>query len=138
MEGTKMTFSLNNRLVVEQYIKEGLKSKISGGIATPGQRDGLKGLLVLVDAHLSDGTHVPKGSIAYIREEILHTHAWASKPLNCDTFPGKFLIVELSHVEFIDTSMAIPKTIAPTPMPTGGHTIYPPPSIAEAFTGPLK
>ena len=98
-----MTFSVNNRLIVEQYIKEGLKAKVSGGIATPGQRDGLKGLKVLVDATLLDGTKVPRGSIAYIREEVLHTHPWASKPLTCDTFSGKFLIVELSFVEFIDT-----------------------------------
>lgn len=98
-----MTHSLNNRLVLEQYIKEGLKSKISGGIATPGQRDGLKGLKVLMDARLSDGTWVAKGSTAYIREEVLHTHAWASKPLTCETIPSKFLLVELSYIEFISS-----------------------------------
>jgi hypothetical protein len=98
-----MTFSLNNRLVLEQYIKEGLKPKMQGGIATPGQRDGLKGLQVLVGTTLSDGRKVPKGSIAYIREEVLHTHPWASKPLTCDTLPGKFMIVDLPYIEFIDT-----------------------------------
>jgi hypothetical protein len=97
-----MTFSINNRLVVEEYIKEGLKAKISGGIATPGQRDGLKGLRVLIEGRLNDGTRIPKNSMAYIREEILHTHAWASKPLSCATFPGKFLLAEIAHVEFID------------------------------------
>lgn len=98
-----MTFSLNNRLIVEQYVKEALKAKVLGGIATPGQRDGLKGLTVLADAYLSDGRHIPKGSVAFIREEILHTHAWASKPLTCDTIEGKFLIVELAHIEFFNT-----------------------------------
>jgi hypothetical protein len=98
-----MTFSLNNRVVLEQYIKEGLKAKISGGIATPGQRDGLKGLRVLMDAYLTDGRHIPKGSVAYLKEEVLHSHQWASKPLTCDTIDGKFLIVDLSFVEFFDT-----------------------------------
>lgn len=98
-------YSLNNRIIVEQYIKEGLKAKIQGGIATPGQRDGLKGLRVLVDAFLSNGTtvtKVPKGATVYIREEVLHSHPWASKPLTSDKIEGKFLIVELSYVEFID------------------------------------
>lgn len=106
-----MTFSLNNRLVLEQYIKEGLKSKISGGIATPGQRDGLKGLRVLVDAYLSDGRHIPRDSIAYIREEVLYTHAWASKPLSCVTMTEKFLLVESSYIEFFDTPNP-PKDVA--------------------------
>lgn len=94
-------FSLNNRIIVEQYIKEGLKAKVSGGIATPGQRDGLKGLKVLVEAHLTDGTKVYAGDKAYIREEVLHTHPWASKTLTCESIEGKFLIVDLTYVEFI-------------------------------------
>lgn len=98
-----MTFSLNNRLVVEQYVKEGLKAKVVGGLATPGQRDGLKGLKVLVEGRLADGTRVPKGSTVYIREETLHVHQWASKPLSCDTIPEKFLLVDLQFIEFIDT-----------------------------------
>jgi len=98
-----MTFSLNNRLVLEQYIKGALKPKMSGGIATPDQRDGLKGLRVLVGTTLSDGRKIPRGSIAYIREEVLYTHGWASKPLTCETLPVKFMIVELPYIEFIDT-----------------------------------
>ncbi len=97
-----MTFS-NNKLVTEQYVKEGLKAKISGGIATPGQRDGVKGLRVLMEAHLADGTRIPKGSTVYIREEVLHTHQWASKPLSCDTIPEKFLLVDLQFIEFYRT-----------------------------------
>ena len=97
--------TLNNRLILEQYIKEGLRAKIQGGIATPGQRDGLKGLKVLVDAVITvDGNSdtIPAGSIAYIREEVLHTHQWASKVFNCDKIPEKFMIVELTYVEFFD------------------------------------
>lgn len=98
-----MTFSLNNRLVVEQYIKEALRKETIGGIATPGQRDAVKGLKVLVGTTLSDGRNVPAGSIAYIREETLHNHPWASKPLTCETIPGKFLLVDLTFIEFITT-----------------------------------
>ena len=105
---SNMTFSLNNRLILEPYVKEGLKAKVSGGIAIPGQRDGIKGLKVLLDAYLSDGRKIPAGSTAYIREEVLHTHLWASKPLNW-AGPGNitsFLIVESSYIEFYDTGNA--------------------------------
>lgn len=105
-----MTFSINNRIVLEQYIKEGLKAVRTGGIATPGQRDGVKGLKVLIGTTLPNGERIPVGSIAYIREEVLHTHQWASKPLTCDTLPCKFLVVELTYIEFIETPE--PKDVA--------------------------
>jgi hypothetical protein len=100
-----MTFSLNNRLILEQYVKEGLKSEVRGGIATPGQANGLKGLKVLIHAVLTlpDGPReIPVGSTAYIKEEILYNAAWAAKPLTCNTLPGKFMIVDLCHIEFFD------------------------------------
>jgi hypothetical protein len=93
--------SINNRLVVEQYVKEGLKSRVVSGIATPGQRDGLKGLKVLIDFQSKD-VSIPKGSIVYVREEALHTHAWASKPLTCDRIGTPFMMMELSYVEIVD------------------------------------
>lgn len=99
-----MMFSLNNRLVLEQYVKEGLKAKVQGGIATPGQRDGVKGLRVLIGTKLSDGKEIPAGSIAYIREETLHSHPWASKLFTCEGLLEKFILVELPFVEFISTS----------------------------------
>jgi len=95
------TRSMNNRLIVEAYKKEGLKSTISQGFAYIEQKVSVKGLTVLVDAKLSDGTFVPKGSIAYIREESLHTQAWAQKVLECDTLKTPFIIVDISNVEFI-------------------------------------
>jgi hypothetical protein len=98
-----MTFSINNRLILEQYVKEGLKPKMQGGIATPGQRDGMKGLRVLISTTLPDGRQIPAGSLAYIREEVLHTHPWASKPLTCDTLSEKFMVVELNYIEFFKT-----------------------------------
>jgi hypothetical protein len=100
-----MKVSLNNRFIVEQYVKSGLIAKISGGIATPGQRDGLKGLKVLVDATVSSPNfyqRIPAGSIVYIKEEALHSHPAFSKPLTADGIEGKFLIVDLSFIEFVD------------------------------------
>lgn len=96
-------YSINNRVIVEQYIKEALKAKVQGGIATPGQRDGLKGLKVLVDAKLSDGTIIPKNSVVYVKEEALHSHPWAVKPLTCDKISERFMILESSYIEFIDS-----------------------------------
>lgn len=98
-----MIFSLNNRLVLEEYVKEGLKSKVMGGIATPGQRDGIKKLKVLVSTRLADGRDIPEGSYAYVREEALHTQTWSSKLFTSDAIPGKFILVDLPWIEFIET-----------------------------------
>lgn len=98
-----MTFSLNNRLVLQPYVRDGLRAQVKNGIATPGQRDGLKGLSVLVGTVLMDGRHVPAGSIAYIREEALHTQPWASKFLSCDFLKTQFMLVDLHHIEVIVT-----------------------------------
>lgn len=97
-----MIFSASTRLVLEEYVKTGLKAEMRHGIATPGQRDGVKGLKVLVDAHLPDGNFIPAGSFAYIREESLHNQPWVTKLLSCEKIPGKFMLVELAHVEFFD------------------------------------
>lgn len=94
--------SLNNRLIVEVYKKGELRSKVSNGFATIDQKSTLKGLKVLVDGKLNDGTLVRSGSTVYIREEALHTQAWAQKSLECDFVGQPFLIVDVSHVEFID------------------------------------
>lgn len=99
-----MIFSLNNRLVLEEYVKEGLKSKVMGGIATPGQRDGIKKLKVLVSTRLADGRDIPAGSYAYLREEALFSQAWSAKLFTCDSVPGKFMLVGLEWVEFIETT----------------------------------
>ena len=98
-----MMYSVNNHLILETYTKEALKPKLAGGIATPGQRDAVKGLMLLMDANLPDGRHIPKGSYAYFREEALHTHGMFSKHYNCVTIPGNFIIVETSLVEFYVT-----------------------------------
>lgn len=96
-------FSLNNRLVVETYkTDKSLRANVSNGFATIAQKSGLKGLRVLIGTTLSDGRHIPAGSTAYIKEELLHTATWASKPLEADTIPVPFLVVEMSVVDFVN------------------------------------
>lgn len=95
-------FSVNNRLVLEAHkTDKSLKANVSNGFATIAQKTGVKGLTVLMEARLPNGTVIPAGSRAYIREELLHTQQWALKPLECDTLPGQFMIVDVAHVEFI-------------------------------------
>lgn len=93
--------SFNGRLIVEAYKKEGLKSHVSNGFAFIEQKVSLKGLSVLIDAKLSDGTLIPKGSTAYIKEELLHTSPWAQKILQSETLPGQFIVVDIANVEFV-------------------------------------
>jgi hypothetical protein len=93
--------SLNNRLIVESYVKGELRANTSNGFAFIEQKLNLKGLKVLLETKLSDGTLVPKGAVAYIKEETLHTQPWAQKALECDFIEGKFLIVDIGFVEFI-------------------------------------
>jgi hypothetical protein len=96
-------FSLNNRLIVEAYKSDGsIKANVQSGFATIAQKTQLKGLRLLVDAYTSGApTHVPAGSMIYIREEYLHTQAWAKKVYECDTLSEKFILVDVAHVEFI-------------------------------------
>ena len=107
------TFSLNNRLVVEAYLSDrALKAKETNGFAMIQQKVEVKGLKLLMDARLTqmgnvqiDGVSapaiVPKGSTVYIREELLHTQAWAQKILESPAVEGKFIIVDVNNVEFV-------------------------------------
>lgn len=101
-------FSINNRLILEPYKTDrGLRANVSSGFAVVDQKIAVKGLKVLVEARIFEGagknTHmiIPKGSTAYIREEYLHTQPWAQKILKSDAVEGDFIIVDLSHVEFV-------------------------------------
>ncbi len=96
--------SINNRFILEPYVKEGLKAKVTGGIAMPGQRDALKALKVLIDGSLSNGQIIRAGSVAYIREEILYSHPWSTKvlTLNLKDQEVKCIIAPLEHIEIFD------------------------------------
>jgi hypothetical protein len=99
-------FSLNNRLVLEPYLKEGLKTVENKGFAMVSQKVAVKGLRVLMDAELNVGNQqtyrtVRKGDMAYVKEELLHTQPWAAKILECEAIDGKFIIVDLMYVDFV-------------------------------------
>ncbi len=94
--------SFNNKLVLEAYRHTELKAEAkSGWIAMADQKKNLKGLKVLVQATLPDGTLIPAGSTAFIKEESLHTQPFAKNKLKCETLPGEFILVTMNEVEFI-------------------------------------
>ena len=95
------TSSLNNRLIVEKYVKGEIRAKERNGFALIDQKTQVKGLKILADAILNNNVLIRKGSTAYIKEEALHTAAWAQKALESDAISVPFLIVDLSQVEFI-------------------------------------
>jgi hypothetical protein len=94
--------SLNNKLIVEMYKKEALRASEKNGFAFVSQKLTLKGLKVLMNAKLSDGTFIRRGSIAYVKEEILHTAAWAQKPMECSAVAEPFLIIDVGYVDFVE------------------------------------
>jgi len=100
-------YSTNNRLIVEIYKKEAIRSTEKSGFAFIDQKIKLKGLKVLADARLIvNGIEIviKKGSIAYIKEEQLHTQQWAQKNMECDIIDQPFLIIDFNHVEGIQYS----------------------------------
>lgn len=103
-----MTFSMNGRLILEVYKQTGLTPEMKNGIAMPGQRDGFKGLRILISTVLSDGRHIPAGSTAYIREEALYSQPWTKKIYKCDTINEPFIVADLSSVDMI----VVPETAA--------------------------
>lgn len=90
------------KLILEAYQQKELRSEYRNGIAVPGQKNTLKGLKVLVQATLSDGTVIPKNSIAYLKEEVLYSNPMAKNKLKCDTLPVEFIIVTTDNIEYIE------------------------------------
>lgn len=99
------TYSLNNKLVLEPYLEgrtlTANKDAAIRGFATPVQKVAIIGLKLLLDARLSDGRTVKAGSLAYIKQHNLHTQEWAKNQHESDVIPSKFIIVDLTHVEFL-------------------------------------
>lgn len=93
--------SFNGKLILEAYIHTEVKAEIRSGWATASQKNNLKGLKVLVQADFPDGTSVPAGSTAYLKEEYLHSQIWAKNKLKCDTIPGEFIVVSMNDIEFV-------------------------------------
>lgn len=95
------TTSLNNRLVLEVYVKTDIRLNTKSGFGMIDQKSRSKGLRVLMDAKLADGSVIPKGSTAFIKEQTLHTASWATTALECDFLPTPFILVSISEVDFI-------------------------------------
>ncbi len=94
--------SLNNRFILEAFIgSRDLKSKESNGFAMLSQKVSLVGLKLLADARLADGTFIPKGSIAYIKESMILTQEWGKTALECPGIDGKFIIVDVNFIELV-------------------------------------
>lgn len=106
--------SYNNRFIVEPYAGDRtIKTTSGSGFAMIQQKVSLKGLKLLVDVVLIDKPSItqygslapqdiPKGSIIYIKEELLYTQQWAKQILESDAVEGKFIIVDGQYVEMID------------------------------------
>lgn len=97
-------YSLNNRLVLETYAKEGLKANVQNGFAMVEQKVAVKGLKALMNTNLNiNGVYqsVNKGDMVYIREEYLHSQQWAQKRFKSDAVEGDFMIVDAQYVEFV-------------------------------------
>ena len=90
-----------DKLIVEAYKQTGVQAEIKHGWATASQKNNLKGLTVLIQAVLNNGTIVPVGSTAYIKEESLHTQQCAKNKLKCETIPQEFIIVTMNDIEYL-------------------------------------
>lgn len=96
------TASLNDRLILEAYTDDrSLKSDVKSGFAMISQKVTLKGLKVLMNAKLNDGTIIEKNSTAFVQEELLVTQGWAKKTFKCDGLEEQFIIVDMRFVEFV-------------------------------------
>lgn len=95
------SLSINNRLILEQYVPRAIEAKVSNGYASVAQKVTLAGLKLLVPGRLQDGTVIPAGSTAFIKETVLHVQPWAKDSFEADGIPGRFIIADLNLVDFI-------------------------------------
>lgn len=93
--------SFNNKLILESYKHTEIRPEGNKGWIQAGQKNNLKGLKVLVQAILSDGTIVLPGSTAYLKEESLHSAQWAKNKLKCNTISQEFILVTMAEVEYV-------------------------------------
>jgi hypothetical protein len=97
--------SFNNRFILEPYKTDGtVKATTGSGFALISQKVSLKPLKLVLDFEGWINGHeifIPKGSLAYVREELLHTQEWAKKIMEGEGIEGKFIIVDSSFVESV-------------------------------------
>lgn len=105
--------AMNNRFILEPYQGDrALKAQNASGFAIVQQKVNVVGLKVMVDAIVFVGAQTgilwPKGSVAYIREELLFTAPWAQKVFESEGVDGKFIIVDSINVEFVKYEQPTP------------------------------
>lgn len=93
--------SFNNKLILEAYKQTEIRPEGNRGWIQAGQKNNLKGLRVLIEAILPNGDTVLLGSKAWIKEDSLHTAAWAKDIRKCETISEEFILVTMNEVEFI-------------------------------------
>lgn len=98
-----MIESTNQMIIVKPYEgSKGLKAKISSGVAVVQQKTEVIGLEVLRDARINNDLTIKKGSIVFIKEEILATHSNIySVSLSCSEISEPFVLAHYSHVAFV-------------------------------------
>ena len=102
-----MVTSYNDRLILEAYLQgQGLKAEVKSGFAMVSQKKAVIGLTLLVDANLSSGKTLNKGSIVYFNEETLvDPNSGAKSVKKSDFIEGEFIVMDFRHavaVVFVD------------------------------------
>ncbi len=101
-------FTVNNRFIVEAYkTDKALRSNVKNAFATIDQKGRLQGLKVLIDTQIVLGQFIDRisaGSTIYVKEEILHNALWAKSALEAAGVDGQFIIVDLAHVDMIESA----------------------------------
>jgi hypothetical protein len=94
------------KLIVETYKGDRtLRTEVKNGFATISQKIKVVGLKTLANANYAVGNcyvTVNKGATVYVREELLHTQAWAKQQLESDAIEGQFMVIDPMYVEFIN------------------------------------
>lgn len=97
-----MIKSFNRKIVCEPYkATNGLKSKVSRGVAVVQQKTEVVGLKVLRDAKVDNDLELKSGDVVYLKEETLHTIKQYQYPLECVDIEEPFVIVDFGHVDFV-------------------------------------
>lgn len=101
------TISFNNCLILEPYLKtkEIKQTEVATGFVMAQAKVSLEGLKLLSDAVVQNGTetiHIPKGSVAYFKEEILLTQPWSRKTYSSNSIDGGFIIGNFNDVVFVE------------------------------------
>lgn len=98
-----MIESTNQMIICKPYVgAKGLRAKVSSGMAVVQQKTEVVGLEVLRDARIDKDTVIKKGSVVYIKEEILFTYKDTySVPLSCGEIGEPFVLAHYAHVAFV-------------------------------------